>query len=209
MIFKGIEIVVRYCRGDLQEIARGEASFQCLSCKRCYPVCLDIPDLRVFPDPYIDVAADQEKGLQVAARLDELSFAELVEFYYSITPVVPQQHARLYTRGLMAGVARAEAALTLWEKTVRTHDQPAATSLLEIGCGTAPLLVAARSRFAKLVGVDIAFRWLVVAKKRLAEVGMEIPLICACAGRCHSLTALLIVSWLTQSWNTCRINGSL
>jgi ubiquinone/menaquinone biosynthesis C-methylase UbiE len=53
--------------------------------------------------------------------------------------------------------------------------------LLEVGCGTAPILVAAASSFKKLVGVDIAFRWLVVAKKRLADVGLDIPLICACA----------------------------
>jgi SAM-dependent methyltransferase len=53
--------------------------------------------------------------------------------------------------------------------------------MLEIGCGTAPLVVAARGRWERMVGVDIALRWLVVARKRLAEAGMDVPLVCACA----------------------------
>ena len=58
---------------------------------------------------------------------------------------------------------------------------PAAKNLLDVGCGTAPLLVAAASRVRTIIGVDIAFRWLVIGKKRLAEAGLDIPLICACA----------------------------
>ncbi len=181
MIFKGVEICCPHCQEGLQETWQGKADLQCVGCHRRFPVLLGIPDLRVFPDPYIDAEADRANGLQVAARLDDLSFAALVDFYYSITPVVPPQHARLYTRGLMAGVARAEAALASWERTVGTNGRPSAASLLEVGCGTAPLLVAAAPRYTRMVGVDIAFRWLVVAKKRLAEAGLDIPLICACA----------------------------
>ena len=52
-------------------------------------------------------------------------------------------------------------------------------------CGTAPLLVAAsralKRNQPRLVGIDIAFRWLVVAQKRLAEAGLDVPLLCACA----------------------------
>ena len=53
--------------------------------------------------------------------------------------------------------------------------------LVEIGCGTGPLLRVAAAHYALVVGVDIAFRWLIVAKKRLQEAGLDIPLICACA----------------------------
>jgi SAM-dependent methyltransferase len=176
MIFKGVEICCPYCKGALNEPHEG--SLVCMSCDRRYPVIFGIPDLRVFPDPYIDLEADRSKGLQVAARFDELSFAELVSFYYSITSGVPANHARQYTRGLMAGLARAEAALAAWETRV---GHPAANGLLDVGCGTAPLLAAAAGRYQGLVGVDIAFRWLVVGKKRLAEAGVDVPLICACA----------------------------
>ena len=181
VIFKGIEICCPYCKGDLERrVVKGEG-LQCISCHRHFDIVLGIPDLRIFPDPYIEREADRAKGLQVGARLEELSFAELVEYYYSLTSVVPPQHARQYTRGLLSGVARAEAALAAWNEAAGAGGDSRSASLLEIGCGTAPLLVAAAPQFARLVGVDIAFRWLVVAKKRLAEAGRDIPLICACA----------------------------
>jgi SAM-dependent methyltransferase len=204
MMFKGIEICCPHCKGDLQQSeskieGRGSrieksslnsrssildsqsSEIWCVSCGRRFPIVLGIPDLRVFPDPYIDMEADRAKGLQVAARCQELSFSELVDFYYGITSVVPPRHARQYKLGLMAGMARAEAALTSWESAVNSNGHLHAGSVLDVGCGTAPFLVATASRFKKPVGVDIAFRWLVVAKKRLAEANLEIPLICACA----------------------------
>lgn len=181
MIFKGIDICCPHCKGDLHDAGSKETSLWCDSCDRCFPIVFDIPDLRVFPDPYIETEADRKKGQQVASRLRDLSFAELVDFYYSITPAVPSHHAQLYTRGLMGGVDRAEAALASWENAVGVNGQPPNSRLLDVGCGTAPLLVAAAPRFAKVVGVDIAFRWLVVAKKRLLEARLDMPLICACA----------------------------
>jgi ubiquinone/menaquinone biosynthesis C-methylase UbiE/uncharacterized protein YbaR (Trm112 family) len=181
MIFKGIEICCPLCKGDLKEVGDRQKELRCESCNRQYPVILEIPDLRIFPDPYIDMESDRAKGLRVAERFNDLDFSGLVDFYYSMTSVVPPQHARQYKRGLMAGVARAKAALAAWESQSGAYHQILPASLLEIGCGTAPLLVAAAPRFTRLVGVDIAFRWLVVGKKRLSEAGLDIPLICACA----------------------------
>jgi SAM-dependent methyltransferase len=121
---------------------------------------------------------DRKKAELLASRLDRESFSTLIDFYYSNTSVVPPHHARLYKRGLMAGPGRAAAALESWE---RASGAAAGGRLLEIGCGTAPLLIEAAKRGYQGVGVDIAFRWLVVGKKRLAEAGVQIPLICACA----------------------------
>lgn len=179
MIFKGVQICCPYCKADLHELTREERTLVCESCRRSFPIVLDIPDLRVFPDPYIDKEADRAKGIKVASRFQDLSFPELIDFYYSVTSVVPSQDARRYTQGLLAGVPRAEASLTSWETSAQSGG--AAETLLEIGCGTAPLMVAAAPRYKQVVGVDIAFRWLVVAKKRLAEAGLDLPLICACA----------------------------
>ena len=197
MIFNGIEICCPVCKGDLRETAdrRQETEdghsisgcqssvcgLRCSSCGRRFPIVLGIPDLRIFPDPYIDADADRAKGKQVAARFDELNFSELVDFYYSITSVVPAKDARQYKRGLMSGVARTEAALTSWENAIKVNGRNHSGRVLEVGCGTAPLLVSAKSRYQNIVGVDIAFRWLVVAKKRLAEAKLDVPLICACA----------------------------
>lgn len=174
MNFKGVEICCPHCRGDFEETRAG---LRCKSCNREFPVLAGIPDLRVFPDPYIGLEEDRRKGLRVAERLEDLSFSQVIDFYYTITDVVPAHHARSYKRGLMAAVPRAEAALTTWDRWV---DGPG-SRLLEVGCGTAPLLVAAAPGARLLAGVDIAFRWLVVARKRLQEAGLDIPLICACA----------------------------
>jgi SAM-dependent methyltransferase len=182
--FNGIDICCPHCRGALEGAAEGPDGLRCAACERCFPVIAGIPDLRVFPDPYIDVEADRAKGLKLAGKLKDLSFPELIDYYYTTTTVVPPKHAKLYARGLLAAGARAEAALDSWQRSVgdTARGSAAATSrVLEIGCGTAPLLVAAAPRFATVVGVDIAFRWLVVAKKRLEEAGLDLPLICACA----------------------------
>ncbi len=180
MNVSGLEVCCPVCKADLEEGSGGSESFVCSGCGRRFPIILGIPDFRVFPDPYIDLEADRAKGRRVAERFNDLDFAGLVEFYYSITDVVPPNQARRFTRGLLAAGARAEAALTAWEE--RDGNLPIGSGrFLEIGCGTAPLLVAAAARYHTVVGVDIAFRWLVVGKKRLAEATLEIPLFCACA----------------------------
>jgi 2-polyprenyl-3-methyl-5-hydroxy-6-metoxy-1,4-benzoquinol methylase len=159
MIFKGICICCPTCQGDLAASGEPHATLSC---------------------PYIDIEADRAKALRLADHYEALDFPGLVDYYYSVTPAVPPHHAKQYTRALMSGVSRAASALDAWE----AHDEggkPAET-LLEVGCGTAPLLVAAARRTtARLVGVDIAFRWLAIAKKRLAEAGLDLPLFCACA----------------------------
>jgi len=175
MSFKGIEICCPHCRGELER-PRQDA-LVCVGCRRSYPVLLDIPDLRVFPDPYIGIEEDRAKGCRLAERFHDFDFEGFVNFYYSMTPVVSAHHAREYTRGLLAAAARTQAWLASWEAVAGAGP---AESLLEIGCGTAPLLVAAKG-YGCRVGVDIAFRWLVVGKKRLAEAGLDLPLICACA----------------------------
>lgn len=183
MIFKGVEICCPHCRGDLEKEEEQDASLRCLSCGRRFPVVFGIPDLRAFPDPYIAPEPDRAKGKKVAARFDELSFRELLDYYYSITEVVPPRHAQQYTRGVLAGVPRSKAALAFWQHAEGAAGQGATVPmrLLDIGCGTAPLLVAAAGQYEGFVGIDIAFRWLVVAKKRLAEAGLDVPLLCACA----------------------------
>lgn len=171
-----VELCCPRCKGDLD--ARQDA-FRCAACNEVYPVILGVPDFRIFPDPYIGIEADRAKARIVAEHFDRLDFAELIDFYYDITDVVPAAQARLFKRGLLAAGPRAANALAAWEaraRPARSH-----RSLLELGCGTAPLLVAASQQYECVVGIDIAFRWLIVAKKRLAEAGVEASLYCACA----------------------------
>jgi ubiquinone/menaquinone biosynthesis C-methylase UbiE len=179
MNFKGIDICCPHCRSELEQPGGGQ--LVCLGCRRRFPVVLDIPDLRIAPDPYIGFAEEGAKVQKLAAGFPHFDFEGFIDFYYSITSVVPPQHAQMYKRGLLAGVERARAWLEAWEAAAAGRARPrAGGALLEIGCGTAPLLGAA-SGYAPRCGVDIALRWLVVAKKRLEHAGIDLPLICACA----------------------------
>jgi ubiquinone/menaquinone biosynthesis C-methylase UbiE/uncharacterized protein YbaR (Trm112 family) len=177
--WRGLELCCPACRGDLEEAGSAEPELHCRGCDRRFPVILGIPDLRVFDDPYIDIASDRAKGRKLAERFADFDFAGLVAHYYAATPVVTAQQAKAFTAGLLAAESRATSTLEGWEGPAPAT--PRAAALLELGCGTGPMLLAARARYAGVAGIDIAFRWLVVGKKRLLEAGADIPTICACA----------------------------
>jgi len=169
------------CKGSLVPAVRaGEGTLTCGACAMTYPVILGIPDLRIFADPYIDIEPDRAKGRRLRAEGGR-TWEDLVHFYYSITlDTVPAAQAAQFATGLHAALPRAEATLATWDELEGRAPAPSAR-LLEIGCGTAPLLVAAANRAGVKVGVDIAFRWLVVGQQRLADAGVAAHLVCACA----------------------------
>ena len=167
------------CRGDLLAAHGGE--LQCAGCGERYPVILGIPDLRVFPDPYIGIEEDCAKGRLLAEWGAGRRWEEVAARYYEITrDTVPPAQAARFAAGLRAAVPRATAALESWE-SMSGDPITRGERVLDVGCGTAPLLVAVGLRGAVTVGVDIAFRWLVVGKLRLADAGVHAPLVCACA----------------------------
>ena len=88
MEFKGIEICCPACHGELDWLDQSRAELRCGGCHLQYPVVIGIPDLRLFPDPYIAADDDRTKGLKVAERFADLDFEGLIDFYYSMTSVV-------------------------------------------------------------------------------------------------------------------------
>lgn len=174
MDYRGVELVCPACRSDLRAVAD---AVQCESCSRSYPIIADIPDLRLWPDPYIGIEEDREKGSKLAKECAGLSFADSVELYYRLTTVVPPFQAKAFTRALLTAVPRSAHSLERWRAECARPGSPGA--FLDIGCGTAPLLVAAAGQYRQVVGFDVAFRWLVLAKKRLAEAGVDAPVFCA------------------------------
>lgn len=164
------------CKGPLD--AGGEA-FSCRRCSRTYPVVLGIPDFRVFADPYISIPDDHRKGMILAEHAQTLTFSELVAKYWEMTPGVPADLVQEYTRHAVAGSSRA---MHTWEAIRDATAAPSFEAILEVGCGTGGFLVLAGAAAPHTVGVDIAFRWLVVARKRLEEAGLRnVRLVCACA----------------------------
>lgn len=177
MEFHGVELVCPACRTNLDQ--EDADRVRCATCPRTFPILLGIPDLRLWPDPYVALEEDRAMGLRLARECADLSFRDAVEHYYRISGRVPPFQARRFARSLMAATARAAAQIDLWESLAA--DSSERTAVLEIGCGTAALLQIASTRYPRTVGLDVAFRWLVLARNRLAEAGVPVPLICACA----------------------------
>jgi len=167
------------CREALDE--RADAFF-CGTCEVAWPVIEGIPDFRVYPDPYIDIEADREKGLRLGEAARRMTFYELVRYYYSITPEVPPDLAESYAAHHAAGVERGAGLVRRLERYGLGGLLGTDSRLLDVGCGTAGFLAAVAPRVGGTIGVDVAFRWLVVARKRLDELGLkDVTLVCACA----------------------------
>jgi len=166
------------CKGPLDQ---GAEQYGCAPCRRIYPIVLGIPDFRVFPDPYISFQDDYRKAEYLVEHSADLDFEGMLRLYWKITPHVEEDRAARFIRNAIALADKGRARLKEIERLSDQQGGLGSQSMLEIGCGTGGLLVAAAGRFQRVVGVDIAFRWLAVARKRLVEAGLDIPLICACA----------------------------
>ncbi len=168
-----MEIVCPRCRGPL---AAASDSLSCAACPSEYPVIAGIPDLRLAPDPLIEIAEDREKAARLAREAQGRTLAELVDFYFSITPEVPPDLVRSFTAAkTVLGPARAADRLQAWSERVRVPGE----RIVDIGCGAGAWLPELTSRFRSVTGVDVALRWLIVARKALEEVGRSAQLICA------------------------------
>jgi SAM-dependent methyltransferase len=141
---------------------------------------LGIPDFRVFPDPYIGIVEDHRKGARIAKRALETDFRGLVDYYWSITPEEPSDMARRFTAQALAGAQRGRHLLE-GQESVKAQLVRPGTRVLDIGARTGGLLRAAAERCGEVVGIDIAFRWLIIARKRLDEAGLPAQLVCCCA----------------------------
>jgi SAM-dependent methyltransferase/uncharacterized protein YbaR (Trm112 family) len=141
----------------------------CRACTRQYPVVAGIPDLRLGGDPYLTLEEDREKASALAAVGGGL--ADLVDAYWRRTPEVPDALAQGYARTALDGARRGEVRLA--------GLGPVEGRLLDVGCGTGGLLVAAARRGLSAIGVDLALRWLVVARRALDEAGVDALLVAA------------------------------
>lgn len=172
-----LELCCPRCRS---EVRRSAAAYACASCGERYPIVEGIPDFRIAPDPYIDLEGDRVKARHLAERARSLDLEGLVRHYFEITPEVPPALARKYARAVLeTSPARARR----WLSVLDAPEPGPNDGILEIGCGSGPFLPALAERATPVVGCDIALRWLVIARKRLDELGCELPLLGACAER--------------------------
>ena len=151
-----------------------EASWLCHSCDRKYPVVAGLPDLRLASDRYLGLDAERAKARTLADRGPGTDLLGLAGDYYAMTDDVDDRRRARYLAHIEGAEARGAALAALL---------PAGGRVLEVGCGTGGLLASAIGAGRRIVGVDIALRWLVLARRRLADRGMFATLIGAGADR--------------------------
>ena len=166
-----IDFVCPRCRGELQT---SELAYRCLACVATYPIAFGIPDFRVEPDPWIDFEDDREKARRLLEITADQDLAASVRAYWGMTPGTPAEYARRFTEYVLGGEQRS----TEWLDAIG----PAPTAgapWLEIGCASGDLIAVCASRGIPAVGVDVAMRWLVLARKRPALEHASYTLVCA------------------------------
>jgi ubiquinone/menaquinone biosynthesis C-methylase UbiE/uncharacterized protein YbaR (Trm112 family) len=172
-----VEYCCPRCKGTLTSATD---TYTCTACKAHYQIILGIPDFRVFPDPYIDIVEDRRKAERIFERAATADFLTLVEYYWSITPDTPPEMARRFTAQAIAAVERGRHLLNA-HSAVKTKLQEPDALVLDPGTRTGGLLMAAAEHGQKAIGIDIALRWLIIARKRLEEAGRPAQLVCCCA----------------------------
>ena len=168
------------CRGPL---AARPGTFACGACVRAYPVVDGIPDFRVFPDPFLDFEEDRRRAAKVVDAMDRYDLRGLLEYYWSLSDITPPALRQVFIRGALQGEAKARRLLRVLDDGLASA-APETRRLLEVGSGTGGLLAVAGGRFPRVVGVDIAMRWLHLSRRRFLDRALPVPpLVCACAER--------------------------
>lgn len=170
-----MDLLCPRCTTDLPWQDSG--TIDCGGCGTEWPVVAGIPDLRLYPDPYIELIEDREKAEKLATASDDLDPAGLIDLYFAMTPEVPPSLAASYRRGILElGPSRAKDRLAriaggslLWSRRPR---------VLDLGCGAGAWLPELGARAGELTGIDVALRWLVVARKVLQHQGVNARLVC-------------------------------
>lgn len=162
------------CPACATSLVRNDRSYHCSSCDRHYPIRFGVPDFRLAPDPYISIDDEIEKIERFTSP--RRSFADSIKKYYELTPESPPELHSHYVAAMDAAIDRGAAIL---RKLRARHTRVRRETLLDLGCGTAGMSIAAAREYKQVVGVDVALRWLVMGSLRLEEEGIALPLICA------------------------------
>lgn len=192
-------LVCPLCHGALD---RSPDALSCGPCDRRFPIVLGIPDLRLHEDPLIPLADDYRKGEVLQAAAETRTFAELVAYYWTLPtyPPTPPALASRFIDHVLSDATR----IAAYEHRLGRGDL-----MLDVGCGAGVLVRTAHRHYRQVIGCDVGFRWLVVARRGLLEAGLPAHLVCACAdhlpfpdGRFDLVTSLALLEHLRQPSST-------
>ena len=152
---------------------------ECTGCTARWPVRFGIPDLRPegVRDPYLTRDEDLRAAERLAMRAASGGFEATLAAYYETNERVSSAQAKRFIAGAMAAEDRARAIFA----NARSWSGNAGRTIVELGCGTGPMLVAAQTPNADLVGIDVGLRWLVLAAARLRDRNASAVLAAAAA----------------------------
>lgn len=168
---RSLGFVCPRCSG---EVAAESDAYQCRRCDARFPVVLGIPDFRVFPDPWIGLDDDREKARRLEERSRGASLEAMVHAYWAMTPGTPTHHAARFVQHVMTAHDRSRE----WLDRLDGASPLPPGGWLDVGTGTGDLACAAAAQGIQTVGVDIAMRWLVVARRRAELSGVAVDLVC-------------------------------
>lgn len=170
-----IDFVCPLCRGELKIIDDG---YNCVRCEKEYLLHDGIPDFRVFPDSFLTFEEDRERTEIVLARLENTNLEKLLEHYWSFSDITPLALRPKFIRSAVLGEHRARKTLKILDENINESIR----NVLEIGSGTGNFLAAANGKYERVVGIDIAMRWLHVSRRRFMDAKLPVPpLVCCCA----------------------------
>ena len=159
----------------------GEEALRCERCERRFPLVAGIPDLRLrYADEYVSWEEDLQRARELAEHLEDTDLPELLRMHWRRSGK-PEELADRFLAGDMATVERSEAYIAAVERE-RGRPLGEGDRFLEVGCGTAGLAAVAARRAGGVVASDASMRWLVLARKRLVDLGLDdVALVCCSA----------------------------
>jgi SAM-dependent methyltransferase len=179
----------------------GPTAWTCPGCSANYRGLRGIIDLRTSEDEFLSNEADWAYASQLDSEFDRLDFRGLLDLYFQLSPEIPPALRERQVHHILTAPGRVGAWLDALSEDLprRSLDSGDATRkdlarpetvetpkgpLLDLGCGSGSFLASVGGSGRPLVGVDIAMRWLIVARKRLDEEGLaHVPLVCGCSER--------------------------
>jgi SAM-dependent methyltransferase len=159
------------CRGGLSAVPN---AYACATCSREFPIVLGIPDFRIEPDPWIGIEDDRDKARRLEAMTQGASLEAMVRAYWSITPGTPARLAERFTDHVLSAAERSRA----WLVQLDSKHAARPGAWLDVGTGTGDLAVVAAEHGRHVVGIDVAMRWLVVARRRAELAGVDAQFVC-------------------------------
>jgi SAM-dependent methyltransferase len=164
-------LVCVVCRAELVVHGGGHG---CEACGHVYPDIAGIPDMRLANDRYLSLDDERAKALRLAADECTGDLGSMVSAYYAMTADVDARRRAGFSSHIEGAERRGATLADLLPKQGR---------ILEVGCGSGGFLAACQDRGLDVIGVDIGLRWLVMARRRLADRGGTASLVAASADR--------------------------